>query len=186
MFEMPDFDECDRSEWHALFTIQLGELIEGGFVDWSNDTWKWSAYSEEQYARVCQKFNDRFYWREIGMLPPGKWKQQVVRKFNEIMPKYIPMYEFLENGGDIMAVGGEYGKERHIFSNFPQTALAGNEDYASTGDDREFETVQQGNYLDQAERIQKSYNDVDVMILEEMEVMFCSLMTANVNYIGGI
>ena len=186
IYEMPDLEKCDRSEWHGLFTIPLGELIEGGFVDWEDSSWKWDAYDDDQYARVCQKFNDRFYWREIGMLPPGKWKQQVVRKFNEIMPKYNPLYAYIAIGGDILAAGGEYGKERHIFSNFPQTALAGNEDYASTGDDREFETVQVGNYLEQAAKLQNEYNDVDVMILEEMEIMFCSLTSANINYIGGL
>ena len=181
--EMPDFTNCERSEWHALFTIQLGELIEGGFVDWSDESWQWSAYNEEQYERVCKKFNDRFYWREIGMLPPGKWKQQAVRLFNEIMPKYIPLYEYLDNGGDIMANGSEYGKSRDIFSQFPQTQLAGNEDYASTGNDREFETVRTGDYLDIASRVMNDYNDVDVMILNEMELVFCSLMSANINYI---
>lgn len=183
MMEMPDLEKCDRNEWHALFSIQLGELIEGGFVDWTDETWKWKAYSEEQYERVCQKFNDRYYYREIGMIPPGKWKQQVVRKFNEIMPKYIPLYEYIDAGGDIMANGSEYGKSRDIYSDFPQTQLAGNQDYARSGNDRQFETIRTGDYIETATKIMNEYNDIDVMILEEMEVMFCSLMSANINYL---
>ena len=40
-----------KSDWHSVYTIQLGELIEIGVFSWDNPLLDWSAaaYDEAQY-----------------------------------------------------------------------------------------------------------------------------------------
>lgn len=176
------FEPCEtRPDWHAVATIQLGELIECGVVDFKNPSWHWDAYSEEQYERVCEKITNRYYMREIGVIPPGLWKREFLRKMNEIMPKYKPLYKALENGANIMQTGDQYGKSRDIFSEFPATMLGDNQDYASNGRDREYENVTQGDWIEKATQIAERYNDIDVMILKEIEPLFSCLLTVSMN-----
>jgi hypothetical protein len=176
------FEPCETCpDWHAVATIQLGELIECGVVDFKDPSWHWDAYSEEQYERVCEKITNRYYMREIGVIPPGLWKREFLRKMNEIMPKYKPLYKALENGADIMQTGDQYGKSRDIFSEFPATMLGDNQDYASNGRDREYENVTQGDWIEKATQIAERYNDIDVMILKEIEPLFSCLLTMSMN-----
>ena len=59
--------------------------------------------------------------------------------------------------------------------------LSGNSDYASSGTDRESDTVREGDITEQAARFAESWNDVDVMILDELEhVLFTSIMVPTV------
>lgn len=187
----PEFGKYETNlEWrdyHSVVTIQLVELIDGGWVKWLNEDgtpnpdWVWDYYDVEQYKRVCQKFNDRFMWDEISMLPPLRWKQQLIRLLNEIMPKYKPLYDALSKGIDPLMVDGKYGKSRNIFSEFPETLLNGNSDYVSNGTDREYEDIEQGDWLQKTVDFAKKYNDIDVLILNELEVMFSGLYSVNVN-----
>ena len=166
-------------DWHAVATIQLGELIECGVVNWDDQSWHWDAYNEEQYKRVCNKIENHFFFREIGIVPPGAWKREFLRKMNEIMPKYKPLYAALDNGADILQTSDQYGKSRDVFSEFPATMLGDNQDYASNGRDREYENVTQGDWVDKATDIATRYNDIDVMILNEIESMFSCLLTVS-------
>ncbi|MDE5995190.1 MAG: hypothetical protein K2G60_06725 [Oscillospiraceae bacterium] len=177
-YPIPD----NNADFHDVVTVTLGELIEGGMVDWDSPDWTFDSYNEEQRQRLCEKIENRYYFREIGILPPGRWKREFLRKLNEIMPKYKLLYAELEKGVNILQDRDEYGKARNVFSDFPATQLGGeNQDYATNGTDAEFENVRDGNYLDRAEQLNKRYNDVDVMILNEMESMFSSLMTVSMN-----
>ena len=89
-------------------------------------------------------------------------------------------YKNIDDGVQI-GTESEYYKSRNIFSNFPQTSLAGNnQDYASTGNDVEYERIKQLDPLELAERLQ-SYNDVDLAIINELEPLFSCLFTVNVN-----
>ena len=195
---IPDFIEIDPYEpdeyyhdYHSTVTIQLSELIDDNWVKWysiSEDgeivpdpDWVWDYYNLEQYKRLCDKFNSRFMFDEISMLPPGKWRQQLIRKINELMPKYKPLYKMIDDGIDPLQVGNEYGKSRNIFSEFPETLLNGNSDYVSTGTDREYEVIKQGNLVEQLEDYAKRYYDIDVMILNELEIMFTSLYSVSTN-----
>lgn len=176
------YEGCeDTPDWHAVATIQLGELMECGFVDFDDPSWKWDAYDDAQYARVCEKIANRYFYREIGVLPPGRWKREYLRKMNEIMPKYKPLYGALDDGADILQASDHYGKSRDVFSEFPATMLGDNQDYASNGRDREFEDVMQGDWIEKAKLIREEYNDVDVMILDELESLFSCLLTVNAN-----
>lgn len=167
-------------EFHAVISVSLGELIEGGFIDWNDDSWHWDAYDETQYKRLCTKIEAHYWDREIGVLPPGSWKREFMRKMNEIMPKYKLAYQAVDDGVSLMRTGDDYGKSRTIGSDFPATQLKPNQDYASDASDNEFENVHEGDYLDRMERL-KAYDDIDLQILNEMESMFSCLMTVNMN-----
>ena len=180
--DMYEHFQNDRiPDYHSVYSIQLCELINDGMIDFSSEDWDFDYYSKEQRDRFWKKFEARFYWREIGIFPPGKWKWELLRKLNEIMPKYKPIYEMLENGQNILQKYGSFGKSRNVFSEFPQTQLSGiNQDYASNGTDREHEEIYLGDWMEQIEKV-KSYNDVDVMILNELETLFSVMFTVNIN-----
>lgn len=56
-----------------------------------------------------------------------------------------------------------------------------NQDYASTGNDSEYETVKQGNWFDNMQRF-ATYNDVWVLLMNELdEFGFIHLATDNIN-----
>lgn len=168
-------------DFHSVMTIQFGELIEAGWVDWDDPTWTWDYCDVEQYKRLCPMIEARFFYREIGILPPGRWKQQFMRKMNEIMPKYKKLYALEEQGLDPLQASNTYGKSRIIHSEFPETMLSGNSDYASFGDDREFENVTEGDVLEKWEQMQTRYKTVDVMILEELDELFTCLLTVDMD-----
>ena len=177
----PSFNPLESwpRDFHAVVSVTLGELIEGKFVDWAEPSWHWDAYDGAQYARVCAKFNNHYWDREIGVLPPGSWKREVLRKFNEIMPKYKPIYKALADGADIMQASGTYGKHRDVYSDFPATQLkSDNQDYASNATDRQYEDITEGDWMEKMASL-RNYDDVDYMIIKEMDSMFSSLFTVS-------
>ena len=176
------FVPCEiHNEFHAQFSIVFGQLVDEGYVDWSDGTWEFPKYNDEQDARLKQKIIDHFYLREICMIPPKAWKHEFLRKMREIMPKYIPLYEVLDNSPQLLGASSDYYKSRNIYSDFPQTQLRGaNSDYASTGNDMEYERIRQLDVLDFAERL-KTYDDVDLMIIKEMDSLFACTLSENIN-----
>ena len=176
-----DYTPYESPDYHAVFSIQLCELINSNGIDFSDETWDFDYYNEEQRNRLWKKFERRFYWREIGILPATRWKWELLRKLDEIMPKYKPLYKALDEGQNILQKYGEYGKSRKVFSEFPQTMLSGiNQDYATNANDKEHENVYLGDWMEQLEKI-KNYDDVDVLILKELESMFSVFSTVSIN-----
>ena len=188
-FNAENFNESEmldytyQNEGHAVYTVQLFELMESGAFDWSRPEIDWSeaAYSQEQYERFCKYFEARFMFREISIIPPLEWFTALHRMLVfELMPKYKPLYEQIEGG--LAPLGeNEYYKRRHITSNYPETLLSGNSDYITTGDDEEFERVK----VDNAAQAMKDYRDgfasVDKAMADELEVLFISMYTSYVN-----
>lgn len=167
-------------EWHSVNTIKLSELYKWGWFDPADDTWKWDYYDEDQYNRICTKFLARYSDREIGILPPGEWKRSYIRKLNEIMPKYKLMYKAAEDI-NILQESREFNKYRTVNSDFPQTQLAGNQDYASTGIDHESERLIEGDPVNRLIDFNERYRDIDVMILDELEILFSTLLSVSLN-----
>jgi hypothetical protein len=163
-------------------TITVGELLEDGAIDY--DWWQLGeGVPEEWRARLWTKFVNRFQFREIGILPPGRWMARVRARLLELAPKYLPIYNALEAGTTILDDGGEWHKAREVYSSFPQQALRGADaDYASSGNDREHETVRTLGLLDVGERI-GAYNDVDVMLLDELDGLFMGIISTDVPYL---
>lgn len=75
----------------------------------------------------------------------------------------------------------EWEKGRDIFSEFPQTMLSDNEDYASHGTDFEHEKITVGDFIDTADRLQRAYDTVDTRIINDMNTLFVHLVSANFN-----
>lgn len=176
-------DYTYQDEWHAIYTVQLGELMQSGVFDWSRDELDWSeaAYSPEQYERFCNYFAERFRFREISIIPPLEWFYTLHRKLvYELMPKYKPLYEQIENG--IMPLGeNEYLKRRHITSNYPETLLSGNSDYITTGDDEEYERVKVDDIGSALQSYKVNYESIDTALADELEILFVNMYTVNVN-----
>ena len=173
-----------QNEWHAVYTIQLGELIESGVFDWSRPELDWSsaAYNDEQYSRVCEYFNERFYWREISTLPIKEWFMYLHRKFMyELMPKYKPLYERVEDGINPLQSGNEYYKNRRITSSYPETLLSENADYITDGLDEEHQKITEKGIVDVLPDYVALYRGVDQLLLDELETLFISMYTSFVN-----
>ena len=173
--ELPPYEPTP--DFHAVDTITLGELIYEHVIDLRAADMDFDAYDDEQKERLISKIEGRYYWREISILPIKRWKWEYVRVLNEIMPKYKLLYKRLSEGANPLAEGSSYGKSRDIYSDFPQTQLSGNSDYASTGHDREYEDVREGDFVNRAIGFAREYKDVDAMILYELEKLFSPLAT---------
>lgn len=172
-------------DYHAVTTITLGELLVPGGIDWTSPQWSWrdDAYDDTQYARCCAKIENRYYDRELGVMPPGRWRRHLLRLIAEIMPVLKPLYE-LANGcpGIFLTDADTWHKTRTVFSDFPATQLVSGQDYASNATDVEYETVTNGNYMDKVKAIrQGDYVDIDVLLLEHLDACFSPLWTVNIN-----
>jgi hypothetical protein len=178
MFDFPEVS----NERYDYMTITLGEWHELGFYKpLEDDSWRFDAYSDEQYTRLCTKFLNRYYDREVSITVPSRWKRAYLRKLNEIMPKYKLLYARVEQGINPLQESRDREKSRDIFSDFPETMLSGNSDYASTGNDREADTMHEGSSTDKAVQFAREYVDVDAMILDELErTLFTSILTPTV------
>lgn len=167
-----------------ISSITLAELIDIGFFDWDKELFNWGeqAFDIEQHDRICQMFVDRFYWREISVVPPLKWAQILMHKLkNEAMPKFMPLYKKINEGVNWFSETDEYGKRRSIDSGFPETMLSGAAVYASSGNDEEWETVTESPTFEKYNKLSKEFTSVDQKLLDELECMFSSLWSQNVN-----
>lgn len=176
-----NFPCVDRDARYDYMTITLGEWYELGFYTPSDDSWRFDAYDDAQYERLCDKFLDRYYYREVSIPLPAQWKRAYLRKLNEIMPKYKLLYARVEQGVNPFQDSRDRSKSRDIFSDFPETMLSGNSDYASTGTDRESDMLREGSPVELATKFAEMYNDIDALILNELDrVLFTGIMTPTV------
>jgi len=177
-------DYTYQNEWHAVYTVYLGELVQTGVFDWKREELDWSdaAYDAEQYKRVCDYFLARFKWREISMLPPLQWFDYLHRKLVfELMPKYKPLYERIAEGINPLAGENEYYKNRTIQSAYPETLLSENSDYITDGRDEEFQRIKEKDFTESVAKFAEQYKPVDEMLLDELEILFVGMYTTNVN-----
>ena len=174
-----------HADFHAVTTITLGELLTEGGVDWTQPQWSWrdNAYNDAQYTRCCRKIENRYYDRELGVMPPSRWRRHLMRLISEFMPVLKPLYDLAGgNPGMFLADADTWHKMRTVFSDFPATQLQPSQDYASNAADTQYETIVNGNYIDKIKAIrQGDYVDLDVLLLEHLEECFSPLWTVNIN-----
>lgn len=182
---MPSFIGEPRFDQPAQYSITLAELIDDGWFAWQRSYLDWSAaaYNREQFERVCDAFEQRFMWREIAIIPPKRWAQQLkYHLMYEVMPKYRKLYEFLDSDDwQPFGTSDEFHKERIISSEFPETLLSGNQDYASSGRDTEFETVLYQDTFGKWSDWKDRFRDTDMMVLDELDVMFTNIISTHIN-----
>ena len=173
-----------QNEWHAVYTVYLGELVQSGVFDWSRPELDWSdaAYDEDQYSRICEYFLARFKWREISMIPVLQWFDYLHRKLTyELMPKYKPLYERISEGINPLSDSTEYYKNRTIESAYPETLLSSNADYITDGKDEEFQRIKENGTADAMANFAAVYKGVDELLIDELEILFVGLYTSYVN-----
>lgn len=175
------FNPCAANEdYHAFFSIQLCELVNDGVL--KLEDLEFNAGTDKRKKEIIEAIKGRFWWREISITPVKRWKWQIEAKLNyELMPKYIPLFELVEQGIDPLQVENEYGKDRRIFSEYPETLLSGNSDYISNGSDSEYEHIRQGAITSEVIKYGEKYQHVMSLLLDELELFFSGLYATNIN-----
>lgn len=168
-------------DYHSPISLTLREIEDAGFIDLNS--FEWNYYDNDQHDRVIAMIKGRYYDCSIGILPVTRWIRMFTNRLNELMSKYRPLYEMRSRDDfDWLASSDEYGKSRHVFSDFPQTLLNGeNQDYASTGDDKEYENRFLGDNMEKYIRYAENIESLDVLIVDGLDSMFSSLIAVNIN-----
>lgn len=201
--EIPNFrnDIENKPDFHSIMNVSLGELIYDKIINWNEEknnkipdytklTWNWKSCvyikdndfnaQQELYDRLCNKIEGRYFNRDISITPVWQWKREFIRTMYEIMPKYNKLYAIIDNV-NILQTENKYGKKRNIASSFPQTLLNNDSDYASSGVDKEYEDIIDGDIIKKIKEHNLDYKDVDVMILNEIEILFSPFISVSVN-----
>lgn len=166
-------------DFHAVSTIHFGNLIDSGW-DWGRN--EWPAFNDEVRERVNKKIEDRYFFREICEVPPARFKLFLLRKLREIAPKYNIIYKVIDDERlDILETGQYYDKGRNVFSEYPQSQIQGESDYATNADDKELKGKRTGSITDLLVDFENRYNDTDVLLINHLEVCFLSMTTLNMN-----
>lgn len=172
----------DFRDFHAAVTISWGELRDGGWIDWTDPAWTWTSYDAEQKERLQERMDRRFWYRELSILPPDAWRRYFLDTLEGAMRIARPMYEAIAKSNGILVESDEYHKARDIASDFPATLLNGSsQDYASSGVDREWETVRERSLTDALEDAAERYRDPDDYVLRRLEVCFSQLVSVSIN-----
>lgn len=74
----------------AVFTVELGALVESGFDLKLGD---YPIFDEAYREGLNAKIIDHFWFREIGFETPALFRRFLRRKLNEVMPYYNQLYE---------------------------------------------------------------------------------------------
>lgn len=190
----PEYEKVP--DFHAAFSVTLGELIESGWLNWLEESWDWSAwaYDDETFKRLTDAFNERFFDQEICITPPGIWKRKLLYKIRyELCPKYNRLYAAEKAKYDLASKEStkvdDYGKDRRIDSSFPETLLSANSDYASAGSDSEYEHINEKtvsdnfklkDYLELSDLF-ATYQSIDKRFLDDLQTMFASIWSVSIN-----
>lgn len=173
------FDEVAAPSWHdqhAPNTIRFGEIMD------DHPSWRtnyYPAFPEVHRTRLNQKIEDRYFYREIsheGGGMPGVFFHFLKRKLNEVLPQYMKIYA-LEDSGDINVLRTETTKvkSRSIYSDYPQTALSGDADYATNSNDIANASEVTGPNIDMINKFNESYTDTDLLVLKALDVCFAGM-----------
>lgn len=74
----------------AIFTVELGSLVENGFDLGMKD---YPIYDENYREPLNNKIIEHFWFREIGLETPQLFRRFLNRRMNEIMPYYNQLYK---------------------------------------------------------------------------------------------
>ena len=182
----------EEPDYHSQYSLTVREIVESGFDpfgddDFSKITWPSddnpNSYLSQTESRIKLKFLRRFWFAEIEPRVPNIWRFNVTTKMLMIVPKYTPLWKIFSKNPDPFITEDKYGKRRNVFSDFPSVQLNQNEnDYASNAEDNQYEDITSGDLMEKMEQL-KSYNDVDVAFLDELEPCFNQILSQT---IGGM
>lgn len=211
----------------ATFTMRLHSVLETvtdiGLTEYP-------IFDESYREGLNVKILTHFMNQEIGQESVPMFVYAMKRKMNEIMPLYNQRYlsaqikfdpfntvdvrNFSENKGSATSNESSESKStsdsqaRAIASNFPQVRLAGNKDYATSGQDNVSQSVAdstaqgdsttqqdgttdtetkgfQGNRAALLMDYRATFVNVDMEVIEELEELFMGVLSNGDNFTGG-
>ena len=228
-------EQLSASEPSGISSLVFGSIIQD-YDGWKTDYYP--PFPQMLRERLNNKIEERFYFREVSEEEPipGRFFHFLRRKLNEVLPKYMYLYELeLQDKIDILNMGrtinntsieqegsaesnqsgsrssaSNYkGKGRSVFSEYPQAQISGSADYASNATDvgdqsentdsetqaletnssntnsetRSNITENEGYSIDLIANFINSYSDTDILVLDELEVCFRSMINKPMNQI---
>ena len=188
----PTFDDVEKytpkdfeHRYMAIETITLAQLLQMEAFSWDDERLSgcFDGLGDAIASRLQNAFVARYLYEEIAVLPPGQWIQRLGAKIRyQLVPKYKPLYDAIASGDFNPTIkGSEWHKERRIRSEFPETQISGNSDYLSDGEDSEYQTIRTDDQLALSELYYNSYKDIDTAFLDELEIMFATIWSVQVN-----
>lgn len=170
-------------DWHSKNTIAFGSLIDDGW-DWGRDDWTCYSvkpeYLEVIRDRINEKIEDEYFFREIGVLPVGKFKKILKRTINEAMAKQGPIYNEIAEGLELTMVRSDKFKERTIHSDYPQAQLSpSSKDYASNADEKANERTLKGGPVSAILMYSDGFNEPDAEVVKAVSKCFSNLLSFN-------
>ena len=166
----------------ATYTVELHEIIATASA-WGQTRYtiigldRYPIFDEAYRELLNEKIIDHFYNQEIGQESVQMFRLAMSRRMNEIMPLYNQLYEsekweisplltvdISTEGQSINEASASstatssnntHSKSRVVASEFPQNALAGNEDYATSANDAASESELGGTSSDSQETAQE-------------------------------
>lgn len=166
----------DYTDWHSKNTITFGSLLDDDY-DWGK--YEWTSYTMSAEAldalryRINGKIEERYRYRELGVLPVRRFKDNLVRTINDAMAAHGPIYQEIFKGLDITNNGSELVKKRDVHSNFPQSQLSPTtQDYASSAIEGGRETINSGNQIKAIEAFNRAFNEPDAAVLDWINICF--------------
>ena len=163
--------------------IALGYLLETG--------WQWGYEAFTPYTmkretldwlrpRLVKKINNRFYFRDLGIAPVGKWQRIFLTRLVEKLDELGPLYDQLKDGLDILDKGKDQEKIIDVYSDFPQARLLmEQEDYASNSRELAKESTGEKAQLDAMLQYQQQYTELDQQVIEHLESCFSSFVSTS-------
>lgn len=159
----------------ANYTITLGELLSNGMIDFSHEMWDFQYYDMEQRDRIYSKIKDRHYYSEISCVPVGKWRHFLIDALNKRAPKANLLYNYLDKTDGLTTGDNENKLNRLVYSDFPQTQLAANQDFATSAHDFEEEIKRQLNSKDLLD-IWDNFENPDEYLVAGVRTLFIPLL----------
>ena len=91
LYGRPDYD-------NSKHTLELGKIIESGVNIWNFDSIH-PIYGEGnggELGYIQKKFEERFWFRQIGFETVGRWLRHFHARWNEIMPYYNDLWKTVQ------------------------------------------------------------------------------------------
>lgn len=171
------------------FTLELWRVLDMKPDATPEDTWiglsDYPIFAEDYREELNTKIKNHFMYQEIGHETVEQFSFAMKRKMAEIMPMYNQLYESTKLNYDPLSTmdirtvskGTQQqvsegassnvtnsdidAKSKNVLSNFPQTRLNGNSDYASSGADTTSETKTEANVAEESSATSNAQNDSD-------------------------
>lgn len=174
-------EDREWADWHSMNTIVFASLLESGW-DWGRNNWKAWNVSDEAMAllrpRLNQKIEDRYYFYELGRIPPAAFAKSLKSKLTAAVEKHGFLYQQAFDGINFNLEEKEVLKRREVNSDYPQALLMPEqEDYLKDAQEEAYEKIFSraalNGIMDFMERVQEP----DELVLKEISTCFSAIFS---------